>query len=1039
MKFAPLLFCLCFAGSLLAQQKTTTSNKGLDRDQITAEMSFRELGPYRGGRSCTVTGVPGEPNLFYFGSTGGGVWKTSDGGRSWENISDGFFGGSIGSIAVSPSDKNVLYAGGGEITVRGNVSSGAGIWRSEDAGKTWTHEGLPLSRHIARIRIDPRDPYTVYAAVLGDLYQPSDERGVYKSRDGGKTWKRILFAHAEAGAVDLILDPTNPRILYATTWKVNRTPYSLSSGGSGSGIWKSTDSGETWKEITRNKGLPTDTIGIVGITVSPVQPERLWAIVESQTGGVFRSDDGGTTWQKVNDDRSLRQRAWYYTRIYADPQDVDRVYIMNVAYHVSRDGGRTFTSRYAPHGDHHDLWIAPEEPSRMIIADDGGAQVTYDAGQTWTTYHNQPTAQFYRVTTDQHFPFRILAAQQDNSAIRILHRSSHGSITDDDWESTAGCECGYLAPSPLDPDIVFGGCYDGFIQRLDHKTGYARNVSVWPDNPMGHGVEGMRFRFQWNFPIQFSAHDPTTLYACSHVVHRSQDEGQSWQVISPDLTRNDSTRMGSSGGPITKDNTSVEYYCTIFAMAESPVSKGVIWTGSDDGLVHVTKDGGTTWKNITPPLLPEWAQINGIEASSSHAGTAWIAATRYKSGDNEPYLFRTTDFGVTWRRIDKGIDREHFTRAIREVPTHSGWLVAGTEQGLYVSDNNGDSWRVFQQNLPIVPITDITLRDGYLIIATQGRGIWMMDDLTPLLSWKDVKKEQESYLFPPRDVWRMPGHQAKDPNGAGTNHQDGLNAYFTVAHWDKKDSLWIRIMDKDGNRIQEWCNHAKEKANQLEVKEGANIFHWNLSYPKAKDFDGMILWWATLEGPQALPGEYTVELVRGKDTLRQPFRILADPRIPYEEHNLKEQFRFLDELNQTVTKAHQTIEEIRTIRKQITSFTSLIPEDSTYIEVKHASTELDSIMTLIETHLYQTKNRSNQDPLNFPIQLTNKLAHLNNVVRDGPYAPTQQAWQVKAELEALIRAEIERWEEIKTTVLPGYNQVIRDRALDVIRLPAPKD
>ncbi|MCF8238268.1 MAG: glycosyl hydrolase [Saprospiraceae bacterium] len=1002
-------------------------------------MTFRELGPYRGGRSCTVTGVPGESNLFYFGSTGGGIWKTGDGGRTWKNISDGFFGGSIGAIAVSPSDKNVIYAGGGEITVRGNVSSGEGIWRSEDAGKTWIRAGLPLSRHIARIRIDPRDPYMVYAAVLGDLYEPTEERGVYKSTDGGNSWKRVLFVHDKAGAVDLILDPTNPRILYATTWKVSRTPYSLSSGGDGSGIWKSTNSGETWKEITRNKGLPTDTIGIVGITVSPVHPERVWAIIESQTGGVFRSDDGGETWQKMNDDRSLRQRAWYYSRIYADPQDVDRVYIMNVAYHVSSDGGRTFTSQYAPHGDHHDLWIAPEDPSRMIIADDGGAQVTYDAGQTWTTYHNQPTAQFYRVTTDQHFPFRILAAQQDNSAIRILHRSPHAAITDEDWESTAGCECGFLAPSPLDPEIVYGGCYGGLIQRLDHRTGYARNISVWPDNPMGHGVEGMRYRFQWNFPILFSPHDPHTLYTCSHVVHRSQDEGQSWEVISPDLTRNDSTRMGPSGGPITKDNTSVEYYCTIFAMAESPISKGVIWTGSDDGLVHVTRDGGTTWKNVTPPKLPKWAQINCIEASSINAGTACIAATRYKSGDPAPYLFRTTDFGVNWRRIDSGIDREHFTRTIRDIPDHPGWLVAGTERGLYVSDNDGAQWYTFQRNLPIVPITDMTLRDGYLIIATQGRGIWIMDDLTPLLSWKEAEKDTKPHLFPPRDIWRIPGHQSKEPQGAGTNHQNGLSAYFTLPQWKKTDSLWLRILDANGNRIREWGNHASEKANRLEVKEGANTFHWNLSYPKAKDFDGMILWWATLDGPQALPGEYSLEMVRGTDTLRQPFRILADPRIEFTVQDQKEQFRFLDELNQTVTKAHQTIEEIRIIRKQVDGFTALIPPDSTYSEVKKACADLDSVMTDIETELYQTKNRSNQDPLNFPIQLTNKLAHLNNVVREGPYPPTQQAWQVKAELEAAIQSRIKKWEEVKSSVLPAFNQSIRNHALDVIRLPKKED
>ncbi|MBK7344032.1 MAG: glycosyl hydrolase [Saprospiraceae bacterium] len=795
------LFFLLMASSAYAfAQSSSLSSKPMDRNAITSAMAFRELGPYRGGRSCTVTGVPGEPNLFYFGATGGGVWKTTDGGRSWHSMSDGFFGGSIGSIAVCASDRNVIYVGGGEVTVRGNVASGDGMWRSDNAGKTWHRAGLESAQHIARIRIDPRDPNTVYAAVLGDIYKSNTERGVFKTTDGGKTWKKILFVNEQAGAVDLLLDPTNPRILYASTWRVRRTPHSLSSGGDGSGIWKSIDSGETWKEITRNPGLPTEPIGIIGIAVSPVRPDRIWTIIESETGGVFRSDDGGATWTKTNDDRSLRQRAWYYTRIYADPVDQDKVYVMNVAYHVSKDGGSTFSSRYAPHGDHHDLWVAPENPQRMIIADDGGAQISYDGGTTWTTYHNQPTAQFYRVTTDNHFPFRILAAQQDNSTVRLMHRSPDGSISEEHWESTAGCECGHLAPSPNDPEIVFGGCYDGMIQRLDHRTGYARNVSVWPDNPMGHGVEGMRYRFQWNFPIFFSPHDAKTLYAASHVLHRSRDEGQSWEVISPDLTRNDTTRMGPSGGPITKDNTSVEYYCTLFTAAESVVTPGVIWTGSDDGLVHVTRNGGISWANVTPKQLPEWAQINSLEASTTNAGTAWIAATRYKSGDPQPYLFMTTDYGSTWKRIDKGIERTHFTRVIREVPGHAGWLIAGTEWGLYVSDDSGSSWNRFQQNLPIVPITDITFKNGYLIVATQGRGLWILDDLTPLLEANRISSEEKIHLFPPRPVWRIPGSRQENPGGEGTNHQSGLDAYYTVRDWKTTDSLWIRIVDGNGKR-----------------------------------------------------------------------------------------------------------------------------------------------------------------------------------------------------------------------------------------------
>ena len=540
-------------------------------------LEYRLLGPFRGGRSAAVTGVPNQPNLYYFGSTGGGIWKTTNGGRQWENISDGFFGGSIGSIAVSKSDPNVMYVGGGEKTVRGNVSSGYGIWKSEDAGKTWKSSGLKNSRHIPRIAIHPTNHNIVYAGVLGNIYKPTQERGVYKSIDGGKTWKKTLFSNEHAGVVDLIMDPTNPRVLYASTWRVQRTPYSLSSGGDGSALWKSTDSGETWTEISNNKGFPEGTIGIIGVTVSPLNNQRIWAIIENKDkGGLYRSEDGGETWNQVNSERKLRQRAWYYTRLYADTEDVNTVYVLNVRYHKSTDGGKTFNTYNAPHGDHHDLWIAPENPKRMIIGDDGGAQVTYDGGETWSTYHNQPTSQFYRVTTDNAFPYRIYVAQQDNSTIRIPHRTDGRAITEDDWESTAGGESAHIAVDPEDNDIVYGGSYDGFLTRVNHKTGTVRAINVWPDNPMGHGAEGMKYRFQWNFPIIFSKHNPNRLYTFSQHVHVTENEGQSWDIISPDLTRNDPEKLKSSGGPITQDNTSVEYYCTIFAAQESPLNEGSV-------------------------------------------------------------------------------------------------------------------------------------------------------------------------------------------------------------------------------------------------------------------------------------------------------------------------------------------------------------------------------------------------------------------------------------------------------------------------------
>ena len=630
-----------------------TFSQNIDSEQYSA-LDYRLIGPFRGGRSAAVTGVPNKPNLYYFGAAGGGVWKTENGGDHWKNISDGFFGGSIGSVTVSKSDPNVIYVGGGEKTVRGNVSSGYGVWKSIDAGKTWSFSGLENSRHIPRISIDPNDHNIVYAGVLGDIYKSTEDRGLYKSINGGESWEKILFSNKDSGIVDLIIDPTNSRIIYASTWNVKRTPYSLSSGGDGSALWKSVDSGKTWKEISLNLGFPDSTLGIIGVTVSPANNNKVWAIVENKDkGGLYLSNDGGESWGIVNSERKLRQRAWYYTRVYADSQDENLVYVLNVRYHKSVDGGKNFKTYNAPHGDHHDLWISPENPKRMIIGDDGGAQVSYDGGENWSTYMNQPTSQFYRVTTDDHFPFRIYAAQQDNSTIRINHRSSGSSISESDWESTAGGESAHIAVDPSNNEIVYGGSYDGFLSRVNHDTKSLRSISVWPDNPMGHGAEGMKYRFQWNFPIIFSKHNPKKLYTFSNQVHVTENEGQSWDIISPDLTRNDPEKLKSSGGPITQDNTSVEYYCTIFAAQESSLKEGLIWVGSDDGLIHVTKNGGKSWENVTPKNIPDWTMINSIEPSAFDEGTCYVAGTRYKSGDFKPYLYKTTDYGKSWSKITK--------------------------------------------------------------------------------------------------------------------------------------------------------------------------------------------------------------------------------------------------------------------------------------------------------------------------------------------------------------------------------------------------
>ncbi len=1026
MRLFTLMFCLFFIGNF-NQLEAQTFNES----QYSA-LEYRLLGPFRGGRSAAVTGVPKQPNLYYFGSTGGGIWKTLDGGRSWQNISDGFFGGSIGAITVSKSDPNVIYVGGGEKTVRGNVSSGYGIWKSVDAGKTWTSAGLKNSRHVPRIAVDPTDHNIVYAGVLGNIYKPTQDRGVYKSTDGGKTWKKTLFANEQAGVVDLLIDPTNPRILYASTWRVQRTPYSLSSGGEGSALWKSTDKGKTWTEISTKEGFPEGTLGIIGVTVSPVNNQRVWAIIENKDdGGLYRSDDGGETWLQVNSERKLRQRAWYYTRVYADTKDVDVVYVLNVRYHKSTDGGKSFDTYNAPHGDHHDLWIAPEDPERMIIGDDGGAQVTYDGGETWSTYHNQPTSQFYRVTTDDHFPYRIYAAQQDNSTIRIPHRTDGWSITEDDWESTAGGESAHIAIDPEDNDIVYGGSYDGFLTRVNHKTGTVRAINVWPDNPMGHGAEGMKYRFQWNFPIIFSKHNPDRLYTFSQHVHVTENEGQSWDIISPDLTRNDPEKLKSSGGPITQDNTSVEYYCTIFAAQESPITEGLLWVGSDDGLIHVTKDGGQNWENVTPKDMPEWMMINSIEPSVYDAGTCYVAGTKYKTGDFEPYLYKTTDYGKTWKKITNGINREHFTRVLREDPKKKGLLYAGTETGMYISFNDGVNWEPFQLNLPIVPITDLAVKNNNLIVATQGRSLWVIDDLT-VLHQLNASDSQEHKLFKPKDTYRIQGGYTKNSKTSGTNHPDGVMTYFNLKDYDKEnDEVSLTYFDQKGDTIQSFSSKNK-KENKLEVKKGMNQFIWDMTYKGAEKLDGMILWWASLDGPVAIPGTYKVHLNINGTEIPQTFKILADQRAESTQADMQKQFDFITDVNKTMDDAHKSIKKIRNIKAQLSVFEVQYKGNEDLKDLLGKAKNLKEAFTEIEEALYQTKNRSGQDPLNFPIRLTNKLGHLNALVSMGDFAPTDQDIIVKNELTSKIKEQLDTFNKLITQEITTFNSAFNEKQLNYL-------
>ncbi|WP_419213357.1 WD40/YVTN/BNR-like repeat-containing protein [Maribacter sp. X9] len=1021
--------------SLTSQRKNKSQNvTPTYPEELYSSLDYRLIGPFRGGRSAAVTGVPGEPNLFYFGATGGGVWKTLDGGRTWDNISDGYFGGSIGAVEVAKSDPNVIYVGGGEQTLRGNVSSGYGVWKTVDAGKTWTSAGLEKSRHVPRIRVHPTDYNTVYAAVLGDIYKPTQERGIYKSTDGGQNWKQVLFVNDQAGAVDLTFDPNNPRILYASTWYAKRTPYSMISGGQGSALWKSMDSGETWTEISKNEGFPKDTLGIIGVAVSPKNSDRVWAIVENkEKGGLYRSDDGGKKWALINEDRNLRQRAWYYTRVYADTGDEDVVYVMNVSYHKSTDGGKSFNSFNAPHGDHHDLWISPEDSQRMIIGDDGGAQISYDGGETWSTYYNQPTAQFYRVTTDNSFPYRIYVAQQDNSTLRIDHRSDESSITEKNWEETAGGESAWIAVDPENDDIVYGGSYDGFLTRVNHDKGTVRGINIWPDNPMGAGAEAMKYRFQWNFPIIFSRHDPEKLYTFSNHVHLSTNEGQSWELLSDDLTRNDPTKLGTSGGPITQDNTSVEYYGTIFTANESPLKEGLLWVGSDDGLIHVSKNGGDTWENVTPSNMPEWSMVNSIEPSYFDEGTCYVAATRYKLGDFQPYLYKTTDYGKSWTKITNGIPEEHFTRVVREDPKKKGLLYAGTETGMYISFDDGAKWSSFQMNLPIVPITDLAVKENNLIVATQGRSLYIIDDLTVLHQLDESKKNANTILFKPKDSYRTKGRTSKEPSTTeGQNLENGVITHFFLKNYTEKDTVQLTYTSMAGDTLANYSSVAKKKNKKFEVKKGGNTFVWDTRGKGAEKLEGMILWWANLDGAKAVPGDYKVHLNVNGDNSSETFIILADPRAESTVVEMQKQFDFITDVNTTIDNAHQSIKKIRKVTEQLNAFTEQYKEDERTKELVEKAKTMKEKLGEVEKALYQTKNRSNQDPLNFPIKLTNKLGHLNSLVSIDDFPPTDQDIAVKNELTAEINKELQIFNEVVSSELKEFNAAFNEMKLNYL-------
>ena len=1002
-------------------------------ETLLSSTKYRLVGPWRGGRSAAVAGSYTNKQTFYMGATGGGVWKTTDGGSNWKNISDKYFGGTIVAVAVAPSDENVLYVGEGENTMRGNVAEGlGGVWRSDDAGRTWRNLGLKDGRHIIRLVIHPRNPDIVWAAVVGHLFGPNEERGIYKTVDGGKTWKRTLFVNNQTGASDLVMEPGNPQVFYAGTWRVIRTPYSLESGGEGSGLWKSEDGGETWKDITASKGLPKGVWGIVGVAVAPSNPDKVYAILENEKGGLYASTDAGKSWTLLSSDNNIRQRAWYYTKVFVDPKNENLVYAPNVGFMVSRDGGKTFQSLRTPHGDHHDLWIDPEDGKRMIVADDGGAQVSYDGGANWSTYMNQPTSQIYRVSTDNSFPYRILGAQQDNSTIRIRSRTYGAAITENDWEETAGSESGYVVADPLNPDIVYGGNYGGYLSRLDHRTGENRAITVWPDNPMGAGADVLKYRFQWNFPIFFSPHNPKRLYCAGNALFVTENEGASWEQISPDLTTNDKSKQKSSGGPITQDNTSVEYYCTIFTAAESSLEKDLLWTGSDDGLVHISIDGGKNWDNVTPAGAPKWIMWNAIETHPTKKGVAYITGTRYKLDDFTPYIYKTTDYGKSWKLITNGINRMHFTRVMRADQKRDGLLYAGTEYGMYISYDDGANWKSFQLNLPVVPITDLTIKENDLVVATQGRAFWVIDDLTTVQQSDVALQNKALHVFPVNDVWRLRsqgGFRGATPRNAGENPPAGAVIHYYVSGISDSVKASITILDKDRKEIKTFATGAKE--NKLEVNEGMNRFVWNLQYPESERIDGMILWNGVPGNILAPPGNYIARVKVGKDSTEQPFVVKADPNYKINQADYEAQFRFLKEVQGKFNEVQKAVKDIRALRTQINDFNARQGKDMPK-EVKAMGDSIGKQLTAIEEALYQTKAKSFQDVLNFPIRINDKLSGVFDAANSGNMAPSKQSRDVYADLAKQADEQLAKLAAIKKEGLEKYNALIREKALPVI-------
>jgi len=1026
-----LLAALAAAG--LAQ---TAGDKDKDKKEEHG-MQYRVVGPFRGGRSLTASGVAGDPTTYYFGSTGGGIWKSTDGAVTWKPVFDHEKSSSIGSLAVAPSDPNVIYAGTGEGCIRGNAATGDGVYKSLDAGKTWKNVGLRDSRAIGKVIVHPNNPDIVFVAALGHPYGPNPERGIFRTTDGGKSWAKVLYVDENTGGIDVAFDPHNPNVLFAAMWQVRRQPWTLISGGPGSGLYRSGDGGSTWKKLV-GEGLPEGPYGRIGVAVA-ASSDRVWALIEARNGGLYRSDDGGDKWELINPDHRFTQRAWYYMHVVADPKDPNTVYILNVEFHRSTDGGRTFNKIKVPHGDNHGLWIDPLNTRRMIQTDDGGVTVTLDRGEHWTKQDNQPTAQFYHVITDNRFPYYLYGSQQDNSSVAIASRSPEGNaIERQDWYAVGGGEAGYIAPYPPDPEIVYAGDYQGLITRYDRHSGQTKVVGVHPVISDGKGAAGLDHRFQWTAPILISPHDPNVLYHGGECLFKSTDGGMHWDAISGDLTRNDKTKQQPSGGPITIDDTGTEYYNTIFALAESPREKGLIWAGTDDGLIQFTRDGGKTWTNVTPRDLPEWSKISQIDASPHNAGAVWVAVDRHANDDVRPYIYATADYGKTWKMLAHGIPEGSFVRAVREDPQRQGLLFAGTETGVFVSSNAGENWEPLQFNLPTVPIHDLVIHDNDLVLATHGRSFWILDDIWPLRQATDKSRAADVWLYDPAPAWRVhPTHGPKEHLTAGQNPPQGAVIYFDVK--EKPKAATLEILDAQGKLVRRYSSTEPEPLeepldpedekpkSQLEIKPGLNRFVWDLRWegaPRVKDYY-LFEYEEGSKGPIALPGKYQLKLTVDGKTLAAPLELKLDPRVKASAAELVSQFTTLMQIRDELTRVYTAANQIIDLRAQLQDL-------SKRAKLAEAQT-LDEKLGALQDRLLNTRIKANEDSLNYGLGVDGSLAGIAHVVGgESDSAPTEAALREFARLKAEVDQCMKRWSDIRQADLPAVERAVEQHGIKAV-------